>query len=387
MLVENEFKLTNAVNTDHCLDSEVLIGDLVELVTSVSGSFGSDHRVVAIVDSAVMSGWGQKIRSGLTENWQFLTVSGGEQSKNLDNLERLAVNLLDLGFTRTDWLVCIGGGVLGDLVGMLASLYMRGVKLIQVPTTLVAQGDASIGGKTAVNLPRAKNVLGTFYPARYVLIDPTFLQSLPEREYLAGLAEVLKHGLLAKGDFLEWFEGNIDAIRKREVLCLKEIVRFSSRTKLGFVADDLEDRIGKRALLNFGHTVGHAMEVITDYRRFLHGEAVACGMLVALKFGIKQNFTDEQLYDRVEGLFSRLGLPTRVPNDLLEQQSGNDFQGNADRTQTSVERAEDIWVRALLSDKKRDAALLKYVLVGKPGEACVIDVSPENLARFVLAFG
>ncbi|MCC6932783.1 MAG: 3-dehydroquinate synthase [Deltaproteobacteria bacterium] len=373
------------------LATEIIVGSLAKALEVIKNKINSEAKIVIVLDEAVYLNWqeyiSQSVSVGLARQVEFIVQAGGESSKSFSCLESLTTKLVHLGFARNDWLICIGGGVLGDLVGLLASIYMRGVKLIQIPTTLIAQSDSAIGGKTAVNITEAKNVIGTFYPAEFVISDTKFLTSLPEREYRAGIVEVIKHGLLVDRGFLDWIENNIEAVKSREALCLKEIVEFSSRTKLGFVVDDLEDRLGKRAMLNLGHTVAHALETITGYQRFLHGEAVACGIDFALRFGAERGDTPVSLLKRVESIFALLGIESRIPNDLLKPELGVQGLGCADVQRGQTITSEDIWTAALQSDKKRSSSVIKYVLLRQIGDAQLIDIEPRNLAQMILAIG
>jgi 3-dehydroquinate synthase len=236
----------------------------------------------------------------------------GEQHKTLDSAARLFSALAALGAQRDATLVALGGGVIGDLAGFAAACWMRGVPFVQLPTTLLAQVDASVGGKTAVNLPEGKNLVGAFHQPRAVLCDIDTLATLPPREYRAGLAEVVKYGAIRDADFFAWIEAHAEALAARDPEALVEAVARSVAHKAAVVAAD-EREAGERALLNFGHTFGHALEAAGGYRELLHGEAVAVGMLQAARLSAALGMSDQAAAERLAALLSRLGLATQPP--------------------------------------------------------------------------
>jgi 3-dehydroquinate synthase len=230
----------------------------------------------------------------------------GEPSKRLATVEALAEKLARLGADRKAVIVALGGGVVGDVSGLLASLYMRGVELVQVPTTVLAQADASIGGKTGVNLVAGKNLLGTFYHPRVVLIDPTVLKTMPDREFRAGLYEVLRCGVIGNVDLFLRFERNGAQILKRDPGHLEWLIAQSVKLKAEVVSAD-EREGGLRRILNLGHTIGHALEAETGYRRLLHGEAVGWGMIAATDIALSVGHTDAVTAGRIADAVLRLG--------------------------------------------------------------------------------
>ncbi|HVF85658.1 MAG TPA: 3-dehydroquinate synthase [Abditibacteriaceae bacterium] len=242
----------------------------------------------------------------------------GEGAKNLDWVSRAYDVLAEAGFGRSGAVVAVGGGVVGDWAGFVAATWMRGVRVIQVPTTLLAMVDSSVGGKTGVNHTHAKNLIGAFHQPDRVLIDPDCLQTLPMRELRAGLAEVVKYGIINDPDFFGWLERNIDAALKLEPQVIEHIIARSCEVKAQVVGEDEResDSSGVRATLNYGHTVGHAVEATSGYGEFLHGEAIAIGMTVAAQLA-KQLGVCEQADDliaRQTRLFRRIGLPTETKN-------------------------------------------------------------------------
>jgi 3-dehydroquinate synthase len=211
-------------------------------------------------------------------------LNDAEAAKNLQTVEGIARKLVVAGADRHSLIVAVGGGVVGDVAGFVAASYLRGVALVHVPTTLVAQVDSAIGGKTGVNLPEGKNLVGAFYPPRLVLVDPEALRSLPDREFRGGLAEVIKYGVIADAELFAFLESNMEAILRREAKALEKIIRRSIEIKAQVVSKD-ERESGLREILNYGHTFGHALESTTRYKRFQHGEAVAWGMMCAALLG------------------------------------------------------------------------------------------------------
>ena len=236
----------------------------------------------------------------------------GEKYKNLETLDRIYDALLEKRFDRGCTLVALGGGVVGDMTGFAAATYQRGVHFVQVPTTLLSQVDSSVGGKTGVNHPLGKNMIGAFYQPRAVIIDIDTLNTLPDRELSAGLAEVIKYGLINDPEFFAWLEENMAALRRREPAPLAHAIERSCADKAAIVAED-EREAGKRALLNLGHTFGHAIETGMGYGEWLHGEAVGAGMCMAARLSQRLGWMPAEEVERVERLVAAAGLPTKPP--------------------------------------------------------------------------
>jgi len=241
-----------------------------------------------------------------------LVLPDGEAHKTLANAGEVFARLAALGATRDATLVALGGGVIGDLAGFAAACWMRGIDFVQVPTTLLAMVDSSVGGKTGVNLPAGKNLVGAFHQPRAVVADTATLATLPEREYKAGLAEVAKYAAIGDAAFFAWLEANADALVAREARVLVEAIATSCRHKAAVVARD-EHEHGERALLNFGHTFGHALEAECGYGTLLHGEAVAIGMLLAARLSARLGLAGDADATRLARLLGALGLPTASP--------------------------------------------------------------------------
>src|ERR1700758_4324171 len=261
-------------------------------------------RIFVITVAPVRKRWGAKFIKSLRDSGfapQVIPMADGEPSKRLATVEALAEKLAHLGADRKAVIIGLGGGVVGDVSGLLASLYMRGVELVQIPTTVLAQVDASIGGKTGVNLVAGKNLIGTFYHPRVVLIDPTVLKTLPDREFRAGLYEALKCGVIGNVELFLRFEQNRARILKRDLEELEWLIAQSVRLKAEVVSAD-EHEGGLRRVLNLGHTIGHALEAETGYRKLLHGEAVGWGMIAAAGIGQEAGVSDKETAQRIRDM-------------------------------------------------------------------------------------
>jgi 3-dehydroquinate synthase len=243
----------------------------------------------------------------------LLVVEAGETSKSVEVADHLWQKLLELGADRKTAIVAVGGGVIGDLAGFAAATFARGLPLIQAPTTLLAQVDSSVGGKVGVNLPGAKNMVGAFWQPRGVLIDTSVLDTLPEREYRSGLAEVVKYGVILDADFFAWLEAHVSQINRRDSAALQQIVARCCRLKADVVEQDERELTGLRAVLNYGHTFCHAFETLTGYGQLLHGEGVAIGMDCAARLAERLGRVDRSFIERQRQLLESLGLSVQAP--------------------------------------------------------------------------
>ncbi len=243
----------------------------------------------------------------------------GEQYKTLDTTNRIFTELLQQRHNRSTTLIALGGGVVGDITGFAAACYQRGVPFIQIPTTLLAQVDSSVGGKTGVNHMLGKNMIGTFYQPQVVIADTSTLRTLDDRQLSAGIAEIIKYGLIRDAEFFEWLEKNISALLERDEPSLSYAILRSCQNKAEIVAAD-EHEIGQRALLNLGHTFGHAIETGMGYGSWLHGEAVATGMLMAAELSARCNMLDRASVDRTRNLLIKSRLPINPPSSIKPEQ-------------------------------------------------------------------
>jgi 3-dehydroquinate synthase len=265
------------------------------------------RRVAMIADAAVHELYRAGRLGPAAWEGEALTVLSGERSKSRDSWARLSDELMERGFGRDSGVIALGGGVIGDLAGFVAATYMRGLPYVQVPTTLLAMLDASVGGKTGVDTAHGKNLIGAFHPPVAVLADPLALSTLPEREYRAGLAEAVKHGLIADRAYFEWMEAQAPALTGRDPQAVSRLIRRSVEIKAEVVSGD-ERESGRRAILNAGHTVAHALERLSSYQ-LPHGEAVAQGLVMECEIGEQLGIAPPGLRRRVAGLLARLGLP------------------------------------------------------------------------------
>ena len=285
----------------------------------------------------------------------------GEQYKTIEQVNRIWGALLEAGFNRRCTLIALGGGVIGDMAGYAAASYQRGVAFIQVPTTLLAQVDSSVGGKTGVNHRLGKNMVGAFWQPRAVLVDIDSLATLPDREMSAGLAEVIKYGLIRDQDFLSWLEANMTALRTHDPKALAEAIARSCQIKADIVADD-ETEQDVRALLNLGHTFGHAIEAHQGYGNWLHGEAIGAGMAMAATLSRRLGWIDEAALVRSKQVIASAGLPLKAPLGMQR----DDFLGHMRR------------------DKKNIDSRLRLVLLRGLGDACINDETPISLLNDLL---
>lgn len=274
-----------------------------------------------------------------------IVVEDGEQAKRWPTLDGVFEQLLAARLGRDAVIVALGGGVVGDLAGFAAAVYQRGIDFIQIPTTLLAQVDSSVGGKTAINHARGKNMIGAFHQPRAVIADVATLDTLPARELRAGIAEVIKHGFALDGLFVDWLEANIEKLCARDRQALTYAVQRSCELKAAIVAQD-EREGGVRALLNFGHTFGHAIEAATGFGPWLHGEAVAAGMVIAAKLSAAAGLLKDADAQRVAALIGRAGLPVHPPQIPLER-----------------------WLELMAVDKKNTGGRTRFVLLERIGSA------------------
>jgi 3-dehydroquinate synthase len=320
-------------------------------------------RAVVITDSQVRSPHAERVAELLAASGKaasVLAVPAGEASKSVAEAERLWTELARLKADRKTVIVAVGGGVVGDLAGFVAATYARGLAFVQIPTTLLAQVDSSVGGKVGINLPAAKNIVGAFWQPVGVLIDIDVLSTLPEREYRSGLAEVVKYGMILDAAFFELLEARADAILARGDV-LEQVIARCCRLKADVVERDERELTGLRAVLNYGHTFAHAIETVAGYGQFLHGEAVAIGMMSAARLAALLGRIDQKLVDRQRELLTRLGLPTSA--------KGLDAEALLD---------------AMQRDKKAEHGKLRFVLPTRLGHVELVEDVDSTKVRSVL---
>jgi len=310
--------------------------------------------------------YAQRLQAALAARYRavhLVTLPDGEAYKHWETLNLIFDALLAKACDRKTVLFALGGGVVGDMTGFAAACYMRGVPFVQVPTTLLAQVDSSVGGKTGINHPLGKNMIGAFYQPLLVACDLDTLKTLPARELSAGLAEVIKYGPIADMQFFDWIEAHMDSLLARDIEALAHAVRRSCEIKAWVVGQD-ERESGLRAILNFGHTFGHAIEAGMGYGAWLHGEAVGCGMVMAARLSFELGLVDMAFVERLKALVQKAGLPVIAPR-LSEQD-------NAGR-----------YLELMRVDKKAEAGEIRFVVIDGPSRAGLRAV-PDDLVRKII---
>lgn len=335
-------------------DVRIKAGTLLQAAVYIHEAVG-DRRLFVIADEAVWDAQGHYLTSGLADaDWSVLASPLGEARKRLATVEELCQAMHVAGVDRRTAVVAFGGGVAGDICGFVAASYMRGLDVVQIPTTLLAQVDASVGGKTGVNLATGKNMVGAFHQPKLVLIDPNVLETLPDREYRAGVQEVVKHGIIRSAELFEFMEKERDAVLARDGKAVEYMIEMSVRIKADVVRRD-EREGGLRRILNFGHTLGHALEAETDYSLLLHGEAVAFGMIAAARLSESRGHLAARERKRIEAtVLSYCTLP-----DL------SDLDPNA------------IAYR-IAGDKKAVSGLTRFVMCDGIGSVCEQATFPDE---------
>lgn len=329
------------------------IGDTIK--KHIKGS-----RVFIITDSNVYPLYFDIVYKSLKNsglNVSHYVIPAGETSKTMEMAEILLNNVYESGLLRDSAIIALGGGVVGDIAGFVAATYMRGVDFVQIPTTLLAQVDSSVGGKVAVNLKNGKNIVGAFHQPRLVYIDTIVLKNLNKREILGGLAEIIKYGVIWDWSLFEYLEKNILDILSLDIDKLKSIIKKSCEIKGKIVSlDEKEENL--RAILNYGHTIGHAIEALTGYEKYIHGEAVAIGMVYAAMIALNLGYINNLHFERIKSLIDKTGLPTRYYN--LSK--------------------EDI-IELIKHDKKNREEKIKFVLPIGYGKADVFDISFKDISE------
>ena len=353
---------------------DVLVGEgLLDAAGEHIRPFAKRGRTAVISDETVWALHGERLSAALSSagiEAHPVIVPPGEQTKSFAGLADVSDRLLALELDRGDLVTAFGGGVVGDLAGFAAAIYKRGIDFVQIPTTLLALVDSSVGGKTAIDTPRGKNLVGAFHQPRLVLADLSVLATLPDREMRAGYAEVIKYGLLGDPTFFEWLEAHVEAVLAREPSALTHAVARSVEMKAEIVAEDEREQ-GRRALLNLGHTFAHALEAETGYgAALLHGEAVGVGMAQAFRFSAAQGICPGQDAERAVQGIAASGLPI-----TLAEVPGHPF--NAERLVTHMAQ-----------DKKAEAGRLTFILAQALGQAFVAkDVDAEAVRAFLIGEG
>lgn len=321
----------------------------------------ANQKVVVITNDTVAPLYADRLIQTLTSlqcQVDLLTLPDGEQYKSLETFNSIMSFLLEGNYSRDVVLVALGGGVIGDLVGFAAACYQRGVDFIQVPTTLLSQVDSSVGGKTAVNHPLGKNMIGAFYQPKSVIIDTDCLDSLPEREFAAGMAEVIKYGIIIDGDFFTWLEQNMTKLVALDNQALCYAIARCCQIKADVVAAD-EKESGVRALLNLGHTYGHAIEAEMGYGNWLHGEAVAAGTMMAAHTSLLRGLINSEQVERIQTILVEAKLPIHTPETMTYEH----------------------FIKHMMRDKKVLAGQLRLILPTGIGSSEVLGNTDETIIR------
>ncbi|AGB40502.1 3-dehydroquinate synthase [Halobacteroides halobius DSM 5150] len=324
-------------------------------------------KVLIITNPLVNSLYGSEVKEAIAKvgfDVSKALISDGEEYKSLETAQDLYDKAVGVGLDRTSTIVALGGGVVGDIAGFIAASFMRGINFVQVPTTVLAQVDSSVGGKVAVNHPQGKNLIGDFYQPKLVVADKKVLSTLEERELKAGLAEVIKYGVIWDQQFFAFLEKRIDEILNLETDAIIKLVTRSCEIKAAVVAED-EKEEGLRAILNYGHTIGHALEAVTNYKKYRHGEAVAIGMVAAAKLAYKRGLLDSAALERQKELISNFGLPVAYHNLEKEQ-----------------------IIKALSKDKKVKNGVIRFILANQIGKVIITsDLTEENIRETLEELG
>lgn len=342
---------------------EVLIGEGLMQEPQAWADLPAASAAVVVTNTVVAPLYARALVAELASRYprvELVVLPDGESHKDWNSLNLIFDHLLERQCDRKAVLVALGGGVIGDMTGFAAACYMRGVPFIQVPTTLLSQVDSSVGGKTAINHPLGKNMIGAFYQPQRVICDISTLRTLPAREVSAGLAEVIKYGPIADATFLDWIEGHMDELVALDGAAVARAVQRSCEIKASVVSAD-EREGGLRAILNFGHTFGHAIEAGLGFGVWLHGEAVGAGMVMAADLSVRLGLMPREFVDRLRQLVARAGLPVRGPA-----------------------LSADEYLHHMRVDKKAEAGDIRFVLTDRLGSA-VVRPAPEALVRETLA--
>jgi len=343
---------------------DILIGCPLKEIGRTLEKYAKGIKTLIITNPTIAKYYLEKVERNFREaGFQVFVaqVPDGEEHKSLDEARKLYSKCVEYRLERGSIIVGFGGGVISDLAGFVAATFMRGLPVIQVPTTLLAQVDSSVGGKVAVNLPEGKNLVGSFYQPLLVYIDIAVLKTLPIEEIEAGMAEVIKYGIILDNDFFNYIEKNIGKLKKLDPEVLEAVVARCCELKGGVVEKDEKEK-GLRAILNFGHTLGHAFEALTDYKKYKHGEAVAIGMVGACRIAEELGMLKRDAGDKIEFLIEKAGLPTRI----------------------GVELSVDSIIQALFLDKKVREGKVRFVLPERIGKVMVRNDVPEGIVKDVI---
>ena len=344
----------------------IFIGEnILENLGEMLKLYNFSRQVVVITDSNVSKHHEEALSKSLNtslKSFELITIPAGERSKSFRTIENIVTKMLELGCDRQTAMLAFGGGVVGDITGFVASIYKRGVAYLQIPTTLLAQVDSSVGGKTGVNHPLGKNMVGTFYQPKMVWTDLMLLRTLPKNEIVCGLGEIIKYGIIKDSELFEQVAGNLEKILALDLELLQEIVMTCCRIKAEIVAED-EKEAGLRMNLNFGHTIGHALEAEMGYKKISHGEAVLLGMLAESRMALSLKMLNKEDFLRIEGLIAKFNLSDELKNIDLER-----------------------LLEFISSDKKAASGKIRFVLPRKIGEVEIVKYIESSLIKSAMKY-
>ncbi len=351
---------------EYAYDIHIEPGCLNRIAGSLGGLVGDPSRCLIVSNTRIAPLYMKQVRAALEKaGWQVseCILPDGERFKTLETWSKILDALMQARLSRNEPVIALGGGVVGDMTGFAAACYRRGIPFVQMPTTLLAQVDSSVGGKTAINHPHGKNMIGAFYQPKLVWIDPQVLKTLDVRELRAGLGEAIKYGLIRDAEFLEWCASNLEKVLAFNADVLATLIHTSCRHKAEIVVAD-ETEQGMRALLNLGHTFGHAIESMTHYTEYLHGEGVAIGTIMAARLSEQLGYAPAGTEQHIRDCYLSVGLPVEVPV----------FPAAA-------------WLDAMGHDKKNVGSRIRYVLLRGIGDAFIAeDVQPEAIEALIASF-
>lgn len=332
----------------------------MNLLDSIENYCGKGDKFAIITDENVDKLYGNKILTLLKDKEVYkIVLPSGEGSKNLKTVEGVLNTILDYGLTRKSIIIALGGGVVGDIAGFCASIYMRGIDFIQVPTTLLSQVDSSVGGKTGVNMTKGKNIVGSFYQPKVVVIDLNFLKTLPRRELISGIGEVIKYGIIYDYEFLKYVNAGLQEVYQLDENVMKKVIKRCCEIKSEIVSKD-EKEEGLRKILNYGHTIGHGLEAATDYKKFTHGEAVLIGIYYEALMAKQLGYIDEFYFCEIATIIKNTGVP--------------------------LEEHEIPWIKAIdymLKDKKNKDGKISFILPRDKGKVLEILLTVEEIKNIL----
>ncbi|MDX8387228.1 MAG: 3-dehydroquinate synthase [Ghiorsea sp.] len=347
-------------------DIHIESGCLPQIGNKMTSVFGKPSRCLIVSNDVVAPLYLETVKASLEDAGWFVSefiLPDGELNKNVEQWTRMMDCLMTSKLSRNEPVIALGGGVVGDMTGFAASCYRRGIPFVQVPTTVLAQVDSSVGGKTAINHPHGKNMIGAFYQPKLVWVDPNVLHTLEAEQVRAGLAEVIKYGLIRDKEFFDWLKENMVGLLSLDMQVIGETILRSCAHKSEVVMAD-ETEQGQRALLNLGHTFGHAIESMTHYTKYLHGEGVALGTIMAARLSEQLGYAKQGLERDVVKMFELAELPTTVPQFTADE-----------------------WLDAMGHDKKNIGSLIRYILMRDIGDAFIAEeVTDENIESLIDSF-